>query len=392
MIGGRERYLPELSSTLPDELRADFARHDLAAIALKSEESLAIQELAEKAAQDVLDAGLSAEIPNGTRIAKLIEEHGDTSLGDKITRTEAVRNMIWPERSNVFGVTRKDIARDAISKLHPDRAAGDKVASADDERLRALTKARQDNDHARAQGLYANTVAARASTSEEDDPAELELLRYKAWLALEASKGKFESAKEVERWKQSQLSQLPLRARASMLTAAHNLFVLGLGESSVDGTIRLPLHEYHEITEALEATRQAIESVNSDNFKSTSLLHGGITMFDFYMTSLVTSLENFMALQKSGHISDFAIRSFLKSDITRYLKETARALSPPLSMHRTLGSMAIFATSSPPEKVSKPLFTTKLDQDKLNNRPVYDKYDAARLNDESLFNKNHYYK
>ena len=96
----------------------------------------------------MLRAVATTEVPNRDKLTELTSSFYEKPDTDKkLTASKVARQMVAPKQHTGAGVTAKDIKRDVLSELHPDRVVND-ANSTDDSRdvFRAITEARQNDD------------------------------------------------------------------------------------------------------------------------------------------------------------------------------------------------------------------------------------------------------
>ncbi len=341
--------LPVPVGELSETLRVDFARSDLAMIASQAQEQVAVHKHATRAATEVLHTVSAMEIPNRDALIELRKEHLIKPDADepKHTASGLARQMVKATGQH-SGVADKDVKRDILSRLHPDRQL--EVTSAESEdTFKAITDAQQHDDETLVQGLYAETVATSAAGVESPSAATLEKARYKAWLALQAGKGRFETKEEVDAWKERELALAPHRIRAGLLGTAAGLFAHSLGATE-QGSFSIPSECFYSVSQAFDTTQRVVEKIMGDEVTAYNLSRANLVSFDKQLTNLLGQLDGLYGLL-GMRILPGMDWSYLLSDAAsrfgRALSATAKELEgyrEPISPS-LLGSIALAGLS-----------------------------------------------
>jgi hypothetical protein len=393
-----EALLPIPVTGSPEGLRVDYARNDLRIIAAKSQEQIAVHEYATKAAAGLLHTLATTEVPNKYKLTELNELYEKPDTDKKLTVGKVARQMVAPKQMKGSGVTDKDITRDVLSELHPDRViSGTSDAEESESIFRAITEARQYDDQTLAQSLYAGTVASRASAEEQPTATSLELARYKAWLALEAGKGRFYTKEEVDAWKKRELSLLPIRVRAGLLISARNLFGRALG-AGADGSISLPSDYYHVISSGLDGSVKVIERVMGDHVTTDEMAKVDTDLFDQKMTGLLNQLDVLLRSQRGMGQTWTYLKGQLATTFVRDLTEIANILHGKTRAERLgafafrLGELAISDASRSTygyEDEPKPIFPKDgfSEKDIIRNSIKKDRFKSEESYFKDKYNK-----
>lgn len=290
--------LPALTTELPHALRAQFARADLANLTLAAEMQVQIRRRAVDSARELLRVAITSDIPNSESLGLLLKKHGDhNDSPTELTVNAIINNMIDGCASSSPGVSQRTISKDLLRSSHPDVARQQLESSTDlaaaEELFKLISEARQNGDVALQQALYANAIAGNACNASDNDPCVLELARYKAWIALEATRGRFNSTAEVDAWKQHELDHLATKARAKLLDSAMALFVRSLGATG-QGVLHLPDNCFYEIDKGLRSGHKAVVEVINGNLKPGFIRPKEIQDFDIMLGSLIEQLEELL--------------------------------------------------------------------------------------------------
>jgi hypothetical protein len=353
-----ESLLPVLSSSLGGEsLRADLARNDLIIIAAKAQEQVAVHQYATHAATEVIHTVARTQLPNQEKLQEMISRHSRLheaeDPGQKsapMTAGKVARQIITPDKSRTAGVSEKDIKRDILAELHPDREAAVDVstddASQDEAVYRSVTEAQQHEDEVLTQGLYAATVASRALETEGLGASALEKTRYKAWIALKAGEGRFSTQEEVDAWRDREIGLLPVRARTGLVIGSINAFAKALGADD-EGEIAIPVEYRQAIVEGMDDTRKAVEWVMGEKITTDDAAEIDTDLLDTRIGNLLDRLDLLLDDRQDSLLTLISPKGQRASAFCRELSEIARILHPEHWRYKALmklGSMAYEAS------------------------------------------------
>jgi hypothetical protein len=257
-----------------------------------------------------------------------------TTTGPRLTLEELARHLAGRRLTDgVEGVSTTDISRDLLKILHPD-VARDAVSIPVEAAatFRSVTEAQQYSDDVTIQGLYATTIAeAGLNNSSDSSVSHLERTRYKAWLALQAGKGKFDSKEEVDTWKERMLATAPYTVRAQLMASTFNIFTEILG--TANGTITLPDETtHHAISQGLEASKQAFAKIMDDDTPTEEIVRARTRKFDEALGDITTVLASLKLSESRLGASLGQNRALLIRSFGNLLQQAARALEGRLEM------------------------------------------------------------
>lgn len=333
-----ESLLPVLSSSLSESFRADLVRNDLAMIAAKAQEQVAVHQYATHAATEVVHEAARMQLPNREKLQKMIgqrprlhEAEEPEQESKPMTAGKVARQIITPDKSPATGVSEKDIKKDILAELHPDRVAAVDVSpgdvSQDEAVFRSVTEAQQHEDEVLTQGLYADTVASRALETEGLGVVALEKTRYKAWIALKAGEGRFSTQEEVDAWKDREIGLLPVRARTGLVIGSINAFAKALGVDD-KGEITLPAEYQQVVAKGLDDTRKAVEWVMGEKITADDAAEIDTDLLDARIGSLLERLDLLLDDRHETLITLISPKGQRASVFSRELSEIARILYP----------------------------------------------------------------
>jgi hypothetical protein len=328
------------SGELPEGLRMDLVRNDLAHIAALAEEQVRVHEYATQAATEVLHSSVTADVPNKEDLFALKERYEQPNAMDEIFSASGLARQMVTRRDADAGIAGRDITHDVLSELHPDRDAEGVNDTTSEDIFKSITGARLHGDGVLEQGLYAGTVAQRASRIESPTAAKLERIRYKAWLALQAGKGRFDSAEEVDAWKEHELELVPVKARAGLLMTTAELFAQSLGTDD-SGRIRVPSECHASVSEGFRVVGRVFRDTFGDEAAPDVLSDMSMGLFDRDLTRLVKQLQGLYTSQAViGRHMWNQYRIAIVNQVGELLADAARHLEKP-TLSFSLGSLAL---------------------------------------------------
>lgn len=370
---------------LNEVFKIDIARNDLAIIADQAQEQVALHEQATRAGNEVVQALTRMDVPNRDALIELKkqQEPGNEPETPR-TPSSLARELVKPKGDTQVGVTAKDIKSDVLSVLHPDRRV-DSGGSDEVDVFKSITEAQQNEDETLTQGLYAGTVASRAAVVESPSAKTLEIARYKAWIALQAGKGRFETREEIEVWKKRELAVLPYKVRAGLLGTASEIFTQALGADE-KGSISLPNECYQPVSQGLEATQRVLKKILGDEAEPDDLLKADLSRFDDKLAGIIDQLKTLVEDRSIAGIGWSYFKIAMATRIGRELSAAARVLEAEgYDYARDLGSLVLSG-------LGKNLFG----EDRFGGEEPRRIFDDKRIinsmrHEENLSNEKYYY-
>jgi hypothetical protein len=308
--------LPARLSDTPEPLRRLDALIDLSQISADAIEQNTLNQLARGAVEEFLheiaEFGVPKDATDITSIYKEMFPENQTDSGNS-NASQMISEMIAPAQQ-VVGVDETKIARDAMRSAHTD-IANPEGAEESAETIRTLTNAKAQNDTLTSQVIYAEKVSrdafnsgARSDVKTED----LELDRYKTWVALQASKCKFESAEEVEAWKNRQIELIPVRSRGEMLGMLTNIFIISLAPNA-NGSINYQGYEGETIANGVKTSQKKLKVLLDDDISSDAISAFDVALFDQHFSVAVDSLvEVLQGYRNRGRAGSLGAAAFAR--------------------------------------------------------------------------------
>lgn len=221
----------------PLDVRFANARADLEDISRRAEQQQQVHEYAKAASAEVVRANRII-LPYDEALSELFRRFNkpvdDEAVG--VSSDHVVNALISPGTQQAL--PDKTVVRDLAHALHPDAKGPDEQPSSEAANLyKAISSARTAADKITIRHQYARILT---SGTPEESIAELELRRYKAWLALHDGKGKFASEQEVDAWKAIKLENAPFAGRMMSVMIANQMLLVSLDYDEETASIAAP--------------------------------------------------------------------------------------------------------------------------------------------------------
>lgn len=288
----------------PENIRRVFVLSDLDSIASQADERMAIHNYALESASEIMRTGC-AGIPNTKELEKLVDLYGGEAFPRMSNQdmNKILRQQVEPQHKSYEGVSEKRVVGDVLSPLHPDHQINKRAFSLDALTIfKAITAAKQDGDTIKVQGLYATTLISHAKQAKEPTITDLEVVRYKAFVALRASEGRFTSMAQVHAWKKKQLELAPYKARIGLLTTTIHLFGKAVGADSKGIAPNLPSMSWPDVINAMEAAERATTKSAAKTLKFKEIKDEiDIENFDRILGDTLGKLEELFKITKGNN-------------------------------------------------------------------------------------------
>lgn len=346
--------LPARVDQVPEVIRRLHASTGLEAIAREAAAQNALNQYSEAAGHEVVAATTQLNLPEeAEEIHQLFVEvclSGDDippelvrireHLTGKMSPSDAARMLTNSEKPADVTVERGSIKQDLLAKLHPDRKPEGGVDAEDLETYKAIAQGQADGDDRTVQGRYAEAVA-RSAPSESGDIAGLELRRYKAWVALQASRGRFQDEAAVDQWKEQEVQTMGIKSRISLTTQLSAIFIETLGIDPQSGNFTASGPGAHELVNEMRRVQQELSRITELSHEEMAAADS-TDAFDERVPAALQALKPLV--RWSGKFS-FAVSSSERLDAAYQIRRLCETLCPvpapesilPRSTHERIG-------------------------------------------------------
>lgn len=266
------KELLPVESALPEQLRARVVRSDLAEIGrlaiiqanVNRYSQLSANELNRMKANIILGWDGAEKMYETLALAYLENQDFSSEFVESSTQI-SMRILEMDDIRRPTRIDRKTITRSILFNLHPDRTPSEAQAADNDIRLfKELSAAAGSNNILLEQPLYA--VAISRGYSQPSNISDLEIDRYRGYLALRAGKGKFDNTNEVDEWFEKEKKHLKHFARLEVIQTMSGLQEVTLGLDN-PGKYKSGIRELNQIMAGLRG-KKAISGMEEKMIRS----------------------------------------------------------------------------------------------------------------------------
>lgn len=303
-------------------IREANVRTDLERIARDAvEQNVTNQHATALAEQLIIERQLHAIPPEAREIHTLVEalraqidssKVDEEQTNEPLTLRKAAR-LLTGSDSDAATVDRRIISLDMLSATHSDTTDSQQ----NDHLYKVITDSRAASDIATEQGTYAAFIAADSIQPNLSRTIEsLELARYKAHVALEASRGKFSSKEQADEWAVREKRLMPTHVRAGILLELHEIFIHT--HNGENGVIILDAQYAPQIKDSLQTVTTVLRDILGHATRLRETLFNS-EVFDKQLPNVVDSLQSLV----ESYLAHGKARGDASLDFAMQLEELA---------------------------------------------------------------------
>jgi hypothetical protein len=313
MLNNISMLYPVPVNVLSEAQRFEVAERDLTRFRAEIAEQDELHQHADTTARQVLHYASTLEVPGNAKLQALKQDQPERPQGQSASTDRVVARLIGqtqpkqnePEAGS-YARWLKSERRKLLARKHHDNNGG----TADVDTFKQIVTAASSDDELGLNLHLAKDLAGGFQPGATID--EVELRRYKTWLALESAKqsAKFGSITEVDAWAKKEYAEIPTRIRLNMALDALNIFIVRRPTFA-----NLPPHAQANISEAIQLRNALMEDLREKKTKLTTNPYQ-IDDFDANFGSALFALTNISSERLFGisnTLEDISVGFFASS-------------------------------------------------------------------------------